>query len=59
MNVSVNGGETTALGMFWTKGWWNETQPVEVTLKEGENTLVFTRSSGRDVMYKEFLLYKG
>ena len=59
LNVSVNGGETTALGMFWTKGWWNETQPVEVTLKEGKNTLVFTRSSGRDVMYKEFLLYKG
>jgi hypothetical protein len=37
-------------------GWWNETQPVEVTLVKGNNTLAFTRSSGRDVSFKEFLL---
>ena len=42
--------------MFYTQGWWNETQPIKVALVEGNNTLVFTRTTGRDVMFKEFFL---
>ena len=56
--VSVNGAKQVEVGMFYTLGWWNESQPVEVTLTEGKNTLVFTRTTGRDVMYKSFFLYK-
>lgn len=56
--VSVNGAKQVEVGMFYTLGWWNESQPVEVALTEGKNTLVFTRTSDRDVMYKSFLLYK-
>lgn len=56
MNVSVNGAESVAVGVFYTLGWWNESQPVEITLVKGSNTLVFTRTSGRTVMYKSFIL---
>ena len=43
--------------MFYTRGYWNQTQSAEVTLAKGKNTLKFTRLSDRDVMYKEFFLY--
>ena len=56
--VSVGGAKAVEVGLFYTVGWWNETQPVEVTLAEGKNTLVFTRTSTRDVMFKDFLLHK-
>lgn len=45
------------MSMFYTLGWWNQTQSTEVTLTEGKNTLTFTRLSDRDVMYKDFFLY--
>ena len=54
--VSVNGAKAMEVGMFYTVGFWNESQPIEVALAKGGNTLSFTRSSGRDVMYKAFLL---
>jgi len=54
--VSVNGAEAVEVGMFYTLGWWNQTQPVEAALVEGNNTLVFTRTTGRDVMFKELAL---
>ena len=53
--VAVNGGKNASLPTFYTVGWWNRTQPVEVTLVKGANTAVFTRTSGRDVAYKEFV----
>jgi hypothetical protein len=56
--VSVNGAKEVEVGMFYTLGSWNESQPVEVALTAGKNTLVFTRTTGRDVMYKSFLLYQ-
>jgi hypothetical protein len=54
--VSVNGAKEVEVPMFYSVGWWNETQPVEVSLVKGANTVVFTRTSGRDVAFKDFLL---
>jgi len=54
--VSVNGAKEVEVGMFYTLGWWKETVPVAVTLAKGANSLVFTRTSGRDVSFKEFVL---
>lgn len=56
--VSVNDAKAVEVGMFYTVADWNETQPVEVTLTKGSNTLTFTRTSGRDVSFKTFTLYK-
>ena len=56
--VTVNdAAKPVEMGMYYTIGWWNETQSTEVTLVKGKNTLTFTRLSDRDVMYKDFLLY--
>jgi hypothetical protein len=55
--VTVNDAKPVELGMYYTIGWWNETQSTEVSLLNGKNTLTFTRLSDRDVMYKEFFLY--
>ena len=43
---------------YYTFGWWNQTQPIEVKLTAGKNTLSFTRRSGRPLVFKEFFLYK-
>ena len=56
--VTVNGAaKPVELGMYYTLGYWNETQSTEVALTKGKNTLTFTRLSNRDVMYKDFFLY--
>jgi len=57
LNVTVNGAKSAEVPMFYNLGFWNETQPIEVTLTKGKNTVVFTRTSTRDVMYKTFSLY--
>jgi hypothetical protein len=44
------------VGLFYTVGWWKQSQPVEVALTQGKNTLTFTRMSGRVVSFKEFFL---
>ena len=54
--VAVNGGANKSLPVFYTVGWWNQTQPINVTLTKGVNSVAFTRTSGRDVAYKEFVL---
>jgi hypothetical protein len=55
--VSVNGATNVTVPVFYTVGWWNETQPIPVAVVEGKNTLSFTRLSGRDLVIKEFNLY--
>ena len=56
--VSVNGrAPAVRVPVFYTVGWWNETQPVPVALAQGANTLTFHRTSGRELVVKEFLLY--
>jgi hypothetical protein len=44
--ISVNGGESEAKVMSpYTAGKWQDTDPVTIALKKGENTLLLTRSS--------------
>ena len=57
LSLSVNGAEPQAVPVFYTVGWWNETQPLEVTLVAGHNTLNFTRSSERTITFKSFVLH--
>ena len=42
---------------YFTIGYWNETQSVEVDLVKGSNTLVFTRYSTTQTTFKAFKLY--
>ena len=57
LNVSVNGGASVKVPVFYTVGWWNQTQPVELELAKGSNTLAFTRNTTRELVFKEFFLY--
>jgi hypothetical protein len=54
--VSVNGAKVVVVPVFYTVGWWNQTEPIEVTLLKGNNALTFTRYTGRDVSFKDFFL---
>ena len=40
-----------------TVGYWNETQPVGITLAAGAHTLTFTRNTTKSIAFKEFVLY--
>jgi len=53
--LSVNGdAKTQVVPVFYTVGWWNQTQPIAVDLIKGDNTLSFTRYSTRELVFKEF-----
>ena len=56
--VSVNGGKVSNVPIYLTIGYWNQTQPVEVDLVKGDNTITFTRLTTMQVTFREFLLYK-
>jgi len=56
--LSLNGAKATAVPVFYTVGWWNQTQPLLVNLVKGNNTVTFSRSSGRELVFKEFFLYQ-
>lgn len=55
--LTVNGEKMPNVPVFFTIGYWNETQPVEVKLTKGTNTLSFTRLSTTQTAFKEFYLY--
>jgi len=55
--LAVNGKKMPHVPVFLTLGYWNETQPVEVALTKGVNTLTFTRLSTTQCSFKEFFLY--
>ena len=57
LRLSINGGAPTTVPVYYTVGWWNETQPVEVKLQKGKNTLNFTRSSERTIAFKSFIFH--
>lgn len=44
--------------VFYTVGYWKETQPIEVNLVKGKNVLRFTRQSDRELAIKSFFLLK-
>ena len=55
--VSVNGAGVVNVPVYYTVGWWNQTQPVEIELIKGDNKLTFTRNTTRELVFKEFFLY--
>jgi hypothetical protein len=57
LSLSVNGNPSQPVPVFYTVGWWNETQPLEVTLVKGHNNLNFKRSTERTVTFKSFVLH--
>lgn len=53
----INRRTLVDLSLPYTKGAWQETEPVTVDLREGRNTLLFTCPSGnRGVSIKQFTL---
>ena len=56
--LAVNGKKAGNVPVYLTLGYWNETQPVEVVLAEGTNTLTFTRLSTTPTTFKDFTLYR-
>lgn len=56
--LAVNGKKVGNVPVYYTIGYWNETQSVTVDLAKGANTLTFTRLSTDRLVFKEFLLYK-
>lgn len=56
--VTANGGPPAVVPVFYTVGWWNQTQPVPVKLTAGNNTLLFYRTTGRPLVFKAFNLYR-
>ena len=58
LKVSANGAPAQQVPVYYTVGWWNQTQPIELQLTKGKNSLTFTRTSTRELVFKEFLLAK-
>jgi len=44
--------------VYYTMGYWKETQPIQVKLLKGENVLQFERSTTEGLVFKEFFLFK-
>jgi hypothetical protein len=44
--------------VYFTDGYWNETQPIEIKLLKGKNVLRFTRLSEHTMAIKDFLLFE-
>jgi len=55
--LEVNGKKADNVPVYFTIGYWNETQSVEVDLVKGSNTLVFSRYSTTPTTFKQFTLY--
>eukprot|EP00045_Choanoeca_perplexa_P014651 m.173976 g.173976 ORF g.173976 m.173976 type:complete len:227 (-) comp16746_c0_seq1:116-796(-) len=43
--------------VYYTLGYWNQTQSVPVSLLAGKNVLSFTRTTTRELAFKDFTLY--
>lgn len=57
LQLTTNTSSTpTHLPVFYTVGYWNETQAVEVKMVEGKNVLRFTRQTTRPFAIKELFL---
>jgi hypothetical protein len=55
-NTTTNGSLT--MPVYYTLGYWNQTQSVAVDLLSGRNVLTFTRTTDRELAFKDFILYK-
>merc|ERR1711865_176295 len=50
--------EPLLIPVYYTVGYWSETQPIKVNLVKGKNVLRFTRQSDRELAFKNFFLLK-
>ena len=50
---TLNGNTTLSfVPIYYTVGWWNQTQPLELDLVKGNNTLMFMRSTEKPIAFK-------
>ena len=58
LKVAANDGAEVAMPMPFTEGNWQDSQPIELTLQKGENTLRFWRDAPpqKGVAIKKFTL---
>jgi hypothetical protein len=56
-NASSVFSDQAKVPVYWTNGYWNETQPIEVKLSKGQNVLHFDRIADKPMVIKEFFLY--
>jgi len=56
--TSTASPDEVKIPVFWSHGHWMETQPVEIKLTKGENTLSFSRRTALAMAFKEFFLFK-
>jgi hypothetical protein len=54
--VSVNGAKEVEVPVYYTVGEWSESLPLSVPINKGENEILFTRLSGRQLVFKSFQL---
>ena len=56
VTTNTSAGATT-MPMYYTLGYWNLTQSVPVKLLSGKNVITFTRTTDREIAFKDFILY--
>lgn len=56
--MPTNIGNNQTVPVYYTVGYWNETQPIKVNVVKGKNLFRFMRRSADDIAIKEFFLYK-
>ena len=56
---NVSDDQLITVPVYYTFGYWNQTQPVDIQLNAGKNALKFMRSteSGAPMAVKEFFIY--
>jgi hypothetical protein len=58
VTTDANASAAISVPVYYTLGYWNQTQPLALQLREGANELTFTRSTERELAIKELLLYE-
>jgi len=57
VSSSLPAADPVTVPVYYTVGYWNESQAVPIKLVRGMNSLTFTRSSDRPLVIKSFHLY--
>jgi len=58
LHLDTNVGLNKTVPVYYTVGYWNQTQSMKVNLVKGKNLLRFVRRSEDALAIKEFFLYK-
>ncbi len=54
--VTVNDAPDVEMPLPYTMGLWGKSEPIEIELSEGTNTLVFRRTEGKGITIRDFTL---